>query len=206
MTSTFSSKDASDKPLPDYSAVNLDTKQKPDVLITPARKLSFPLTAEDVNDIRILEAKYDAEENCAGLAAPQIGIPKQIIVFAAPENQNLKKWRADFTQTMDKTIWINPSYESVGEDQHEDYEACFSVLEVAGPVKRYKKICYKAFTVTGESVEGFAEGYLARLIQHEIDHIRGTLFIDYVPSEKLLKIEEYRQKRRDSIAAGAKPE
>jgi peptide deformylase len=102
---------------------------------------------------------------------------------------------------MDKTIWINPSYESVGEDKQEDYEACFSVLEVAGPVKRYKKIRYKAFTMDGEPVEGLAEGYLARLIQHETDHINGTLYIDYVPREKLLKVEEYRQKRRDAMAA-----
>ncbi|MBX9804134.1 MAG: peptide deformylase [Alphaproteobacteria bacterium] len=200
MTTTFS-KGVSDKPLPDYCTVNLESEQKPPVLIKPSRKLTFPLTLEDLDDIRILEAKYDAEENCAGLAAPQIGIDKQIIVFAAPENPGLKKWRPDFTQTMDKTIWINPSYESVGEDKQEDYEACFSVLEVAGPVKRYKKIRYKAFTMDGEPVEGLAEGYLARLIQHETDHINGTLYIDYVPREKLLKVEEYRQKRRDAMAA-----
>ncbi len=188
-----------DKPLPEYTAVNLENNQKPKVLTTPAKKLTFPLSPEDINDIKILEAKFDAETNCAGLAAPQIGIAKQIIVFSAREDPNLKKWRADFTQTMDKTIWINPSYEGVGEDKNEDYEACFSVLAVAGAVKRYKKVHYKAYTMTGELVEGTAEGFLARIIQHEVDHVKGKLFIDYVPEDQLLKVEEYRQKRRKAI-------
>jgi peptide deformylase len=208
MATTFNSSSAngSQGPLPDYSAVNLQTDQKPNVLITPAKKLTFPLSNEDLRDIKILETKFDNEQNCAGLAAPQIGIAKQIIVFSAPEDPNLKKWRADFTQTMGKTIWINPSYEGIGEDKHEDYEACFSVLEMAGPVKRYKKVRYKALSVTGELIEGIAEGFLARIIQHEIDHINGKLFIDYVPEDQLLNIESYRQKRRAALQAQADKE
>lgn len=188
-------------PLPEYSACDLDKHHKPKVLITPSKQLTFPLTEEDLKDVRTLEAKFDMEQNCAGLAAPQIGIHKQIIVFAAPENQDLKKWRPDFTQSMDKTIWINPTYEGVGEDKNEDYEACFSVLEYAGPVKRFKKIRYKAYTITGELVEGSAEGFLARIIQHESDHVNGKLFIDYVPEDQLLKIAEYRQRRRAAMQA-----
>lgn len=190
-----------EKPLPDYTAVNLTTKQTPAVLTTSAKKLSFPLTPEDINDIRMLEAKYDGEKNCAGLAAPQIGIAKQVVVFAAPENPDLKKWRPDFTQSMDKTIWINPSYEGLGEDKHEDYEACFSVSEMAGLVKRYKKIRYQAYTMAGELVEGTAEGFLARLIQHETDHVNGKLFIDYVPENQLMKIDDYRKKRYEALKA-----
>ncbi len=188
-------------PLPDYVAVNLETKEEPAVLRLPAKELFFPLALEDVKDIAILEAKYDEEGNCSGLAAPQIGIPKRIIIFAAPEDPDIKKWRPDLTQTMDKTIWINPSYEGMGTDKHEDYEACFSVLDMAGPVNRYKKISYQAHTVTGEHIEGTAEGFLARVIQHEIDHINGKLFIDYVPEGQLMKIEAYRKKREEAINA-----
>lgn len=154
-----------------------------------------------MNDIRILEEKFDVEKNCAGLAAPQIGIAKQIIVFAASESPDLKKWRTDFTQYMDKTIWINPTYEGIGEEKNEDYEACFSVLEMAGPVKRYRKIRYRAYTMTGDLVEGTAEGFLARIIQHEADHVNGKLFIDYVPEDQLMKIEDYRKKRAAAIKA-----
>jgi peptide deformylase len=186
-------------PLPDYSVLSYEKNEKPQVLITPAKKLSFPLVPEDLNDVKILEGKFDNEKNCAGLAAPQIGIAKQIIVFAAPYNPDLAKWRQDFTQTMEKTIWINPTYVGVGEDKHEDYEACFSVLEMAGPVRRFKIIKYQAYTIDGDLVEGQAEGFLARIIQHEVDHVNGKLFVDYVPKDKLLKIEEYRQRRAQAI-------
>jgi peptide deformylase len=189
------------KSLPDYSVVDLSTNQKPTVLTTPAQRLSFPLTPEDISDVTVLEEKFDGEKNCAGLAAPQIGIPKQIIVFAAPENQDLKKWRSDFTQYMDKTIWINPSYEGVGDEKKEDYEACFSVLEMVGTVKRYNKVRYSAYTITGDLVEGTAEGFLARIIQHEADHVNGKLFIDYVPKDQLMKIDDYRKKRAEALAA-----
>lgn len=185
--------------LPTYQVINLKTQEKPAVLTTPAKKLSFPLTPEDRQDIRILEEKYDQEQNCAGLAAPQIGMAKQIIVFAAPDDPDLKKWRSDFTQTMEKTIWINPTYEGISADQSEDYEACFSVPGMAGPVKRYKTIRYQAYTVSGECVEGTADGYLARVIQHEVDHIRGKLFIDYVPENQLMDIADYRRKRAEKI-------
>lgn len=202
MTTTLSSCTHDHRqPLPNYSAINLTTKQSPAVLRTPAQKLTFPLTSEDMNDICTLETKFDQEINCAGLAAPQIGIAKQIIVFAAPEDPDIKRWRSDFTQSMEKTIWINPSYEGIGEDKHEDFEACFSVLEMAGPVKRYKKISYQAYTMRGELVKGMAEGFLARIMQHEIDHINGRLFIDYVPENQLMLIEEYRKKRRKALEA-----
>ena len=186
-------------PLPNYSTLSYEKNEKPQVLITPAKKLSFPLTPEDLNDIKILEAKFDHEKNCAGLAAPQIGIAKQIIVFAAPYNPDLAKWRQDFTQTMEKTIWVNPTYVGIGEDKHEDYEACFSVLEMAGPVRRFKNINYQAYTIAGDLVKGQAEGFLARIIQHEVDHVNGKLFVDYVPKDQLLNIEEYRQKRAQVI-------
>ncbi len=202
MTTTLSSCTLNDgKPLPGYSVVDLTANQKPVVLTTSAQKLSFPLTPEDINDIRILEAKFDQEKNCAGLAAPQIGIAKQIIVFAAPENEDMKKWRPDFTQFMDKTIWINPSYEGIGEEKREDYEACFSVLEMAGTVKRYNKVRYTAYTMTGDLVEGMAEGFLARIIQHEVDHVNGKLFIDYVPGDQLMKIDDFWKKRAEALKA-----
>jgi peptide deformylase len=184
-----------------YISLDPVTREIPAVLITVAKVLSFPLTEEDRRDIQILEQQYDSEDNCAGLAAPQIGISKQVIVFSAPEDPQLKKWRKDFTQTMEKTIWINPSYEALGEKMHEDYEGCFSTADLAGPVKRYCKIRYKAYTVEGVLVEGIAEGFLARIMQHEIDHVHGKLFIDYVPADQLLTVDEYRKKRAAAMTS-----
>jgi peptide deformylase len=51
---------------------------------------------------------------------------------------------------MPKTLWINPSYKPIGTEMHEDYEGCFSVKDVIGPVKRYKKINYRAFDQEGK--------------------------------------------------------
>lgn len=184
---------------PDYVTTDSKTKPRPQVLSVVAKKLSFPLTKEDQEDVNTLEKKFDAEQNCAGLAAPQIGISKQIIVFSALDIPELKKWRPDFTQTMEKTIWINPSYEAIGTDQQEDYEGCFSVINLAGNVKRYKKVRYKASNIHGESIEGVAEGFLARIIQHEVDHLNGKLFMDYLSEDQLMNIEEYRKKRDEAM-------
>lgn len=174
----------------------------PRVLKVPAKRLTFPLTEDDKHDIKILEQQFDNEDNCGGLAAPQIGIAKAIIIFGLEESEELKKWRPDFTQAMDKQIWINPSYEPAGDELSEDYEACFSVAKLTGPVLRYKKIKYKAYNIYGKLLKGTAEGFLARLIQHEIDHIDGKLFIDNVPEEKRMNIEDYRALRAKSMESG----
>ena len=186
--------------LPPYVNIDTKTRRGADVLHKPAQKLTFPLSMQDQLDIQILEQKFDSEQNCAGLAAPQLGIGKQIIVLSAPDNALLKKWRADFTQTMDKQIWINPSYEAIGLEKIEDYEGCFSGGELAGPVQRFRKIRYHAYDPQGKEIIGIAEGFLARIIQHEIDHIHGQLFTDLVPEEQILTISEYRRKRLAAMA------
>ncbi len=185
--------------LPAYVVLNIPKNIKPTVLRTPAQPLTFPLSVEDQEVIQILSAKFDAEENCAGLAAPQIGFGKQVIIFAAPEDPQLKKWRPDFDQTMPKTIWINPTYAPVGDERHTDYEACFSVDDLAGPVARFKTIRYSAYTPEGLRVEGVARGFLARIIQHEVDHIKGQCFVDHVSEKELLPLEEYRKKRQKAM-------
>jgi peptide deformylase len=185
--------------LPDYVTADLTMDYRPSVLKTPANTISFPLSAEDKRDVEILEAKFDNEVNCAGLAAPQIGIAKRITVFAAPENPEFKKWRPDFDQTMDKTIWINPSYEGVGNEKIEDVEGCFSISGMVGTVNRFKEIEYEAQLVNGDRVKGRATGFLARLMQHEIDHLNGKLCLDNVPAEKMFSIEVYREMRAKAM-------
>jgi peptide deformylase len=185
--------------LPAYVVLNDPQENRVDVLRQPAESLAFPLSEEDREIVQILTDKFDQEDNCAGLAAPQIGFAKQVIIFEVPDDPKLKKWRPDLTQTMSKTIWINPTYEPIGDEKHSDYEACFSIKDVAGPVDRFKAIRYSAYTPEGEPVEGRAEGFLARLLQHEIDHVRGRCFIDYVADGGLLPIEEYRKRRQKEM-------
>lgn len=185
--------------LPDYVVYDPENPPAPAVLTQPAQMLAFPLSAEDRADIDILTTKYDQEENCAGLAAPQIGIPKRIIVFAVEDDPQLKKWRPDLSDTMPKSVWINPSYEGIAaEGTHEDYEACFSVKDIAGNVERFNTIIYEAHTPEGERVTGKASGFLARLIQHETDHIDGILFSKRAKPGTLMPMDIYRQKRREA--------
>jgi peptide deformylase len=185
--------------LPSYVVLNNPQEKRTSVLRTPAQPLSFPLSEADQEVIRTLVSKFDHEERCAGLAAPQIGFGKQVIVFATPDDPHFKKWRPDLNDTMPKTIWINPTYEPVDEDKHSDYEGCFSIAEVTGPVARFKTIRYSAYTPEGVLVEGIARGFLARIIQHEIDHLRGRCFIDYVPENELLPIDEYWKRRQAAM-------
>lgn len=196
----------------------------------------FPLSEEDKQELEELSASYDRETRCAGLAAPQLGVSKRAIVFAAPPgDEELRKWRKDFTQGMEKTVWVNPVLTAVrtGEpitddseqsrlpplagvsytpaemqaailagDAVEDYEGCFSVEGYAGAVPRWKRIAYTAVLPTGEEVNGELEGYLARIVQHEVDHLDGVLFTDR--ATKLLPVEEYRAMRAAIAAADEK--
>lgn len=135
--------------LPPYVIDNDPSCENKSILRKKAKRFTFPLSEEDLRDIAILNTKYDGEENCAGLAAPQIGIGKAVIIFEVPDDPKLKKWRPDLVQFMPKSIWINPSYEAVDDEKSTDYEGCFSVKDTAAEVERYKKIKYVAYDLDG---------------------------------------------------------
>ena len=190
------------------SMTSLDQKKLPDyakhddpVLRKKSKKLSFPLSEEDMRDVKILEAKFDSETNCAGLSASQIGISKAIIIFAVPDDPMLKKFRKDLKDTMPKTIWINPTYKPVGKAVSYDWEGCFSVPDKAVKARRYNKIRYTAFTVEGKKVTGIATGFLARVIQHEIDHVNGILMLDRVdnPKTDVMSLDDYKRMKMEAM-------
>jgi peptide deformylase len=181
--------------LPEYVVFNDPSCPNPEVLKRPAESVTFPLDRETQEIISHLEAKFDQEENCAGLAAPQIGYGKRIIVLEVPDDEELKKYRPDLSDTLPKSIFINPSYKGLGEDKTIDWEACFSVGQVAAKVARFTEITYEAWTPEGKKISGKAKGFLARLLQHEIDHTDGKLFIDHVSEEELVTFEEMRKRR-----------
>ena len=123
------------------------------------------------------------------MAAPQLGFHKRVLILEAEADEEVKKHRPDFSDTLPKSIWVNPSYKPLTEDKTEDWEACFSVENLVGRVKRFTEISYDAWTPEGEKVEGTANGFLARLIQHEIDHLDGILFTDRVEGECITREE-----------------
>jgi peptide deformylase len=189
---------AMENPLPTYIILDDPHEKNVQVLRTPAKLLTFPLSAADKEDIQTLIAKYDQEESCVGLAAPQIGISKRFVFVNIPSDPKLKKWRPDLTDTMERTVLINPRYEPLEEEKDTAYEGCFSVKKVTGQVARYTSIRYSAWTPEGQEITGTVSGFLARVLQHEIDHLNGQCFVDHVVGE-LLPMEDYIKMRAEKM-------
>lgn len=190
--------------LPPYVCIDDPLCPNKNVLREPAQTIEFPLSSSVQQALADLEAKYDNEENIAGLAAPQIGYPYRIIIFAVPDDPKLKKFRTDLVQTMPKTIWLNPTYTPLSSEKRKDMEGCFSVEKYVGQVERYTHIAYSATTVDGKKISGEATGFLARVIQHEVDHLNGILCLDNVKEDEKINKEQYIAERRRIMELSAK--
>ena len=116
----------------------------------------------------MLETLY-AIPNGVGLAAPQVGVSKRLVVIDVNREDLDSK----------PLTLINPEIQTV-EGEVVDEEACLSIPDIAADVKRAERVVVSALNLDGErfSIEG--EGFLARVLQHEIDHLDGVLFIDRV--------------------------
>lgn len=182
--------------------VDIDDPIKSKVLTTPMAKVTFPLTEEDLRFIEALKSKV-RELGAAGLAATQVGVSKPITAFEVP--QVALKWREDVTHLVPLTVLINPSYEPIeSEGRALDWEGCCSGKNYYGKGWRYKAIRYKGQDVNGNEIVGEAKGFLARLLQHEIDHCHHKMCIHSYDADSpkgtqadLLPVrtEEMRQKK-----------
>lgn len=94
--------------------------------------------------------------------------------------------RANFDDKQDETfnVFINPEITKTEGELIEDYEGCLSVKDIYGRVPRYPKVKVKALDIHGKPIRITAEGFLARVFQHEIDHTKGKLFIDHIRRRK----------------------
>jgi len=122
----------------------------------------------------------------AGIAAPQIGMSQQVVMFGFEYNPRYPE-----AAPIPLTILINPQIEPLGETREEDWEGCLSVPGLRGLVPRYRHIHYKAFDLMGNLIERTVEGFHARVVQHECDHLQGTLYPQRIEqSDKFGFIEE----------------
>lgn len=137
--------------------------------------------AEIQQDLMDSQQHYDG----AGIAAPQLGIQKRIIYFGF---QNCKRYpnRAP----IETTLLINPSYEPLADEVDYAWEGCLSVPKMRGAVARYKAIRYTGCDMNGDQIEREVEGFHARLVQHEIDHLDGILYIDRLLDTQLFGFED----------------
>lgn len=113
-----------------------------------------------------------AAANGAGLAAPQIGVDLQVVIFGSDQPNP----RYPEAPVVPRTVLINPVITPLGDEEEEGWEGCLSVPGLRGVVPRWRRIRYQGFDVQGQSIDREAEGFHARVVQHECDHLWGKLY------------------------------
>ncbi len=107
----------------------------------------------------------------AGLAAPQIGESLRIVIFGVERNP-----RYPDAEEVPMTVLVNPTIEPLSDEMEEGIEGCLSVPGLRGAVARYRRIRYRGFDAAGRPIDRIAEGFHARVVQHEVDHLDGILY------------------------------
>ena len=112
-----------------------------------------------------------AAKNGAGLAAPQIGVSQRVVIFGVEHNP-----RYPDAEPVPFTVLVNPKIVLLTREVEEDWEGCLSVPGMRGVVPRYTKLRYSGYDEHGKPIEREAEGFHARVVQHECDHLDGILY------------------------------
>lgn len=125
------------------------------------------------------------EKGGIGIAAPQIGCNLRVIMFGFEKSERYPNEKA-----VPFTILINPIIEVLSDEMVDGWEGCLSVPGLRGLVPRYKKIQYSGYDDEGNSISQVAEGFHARVVQHECDHIDGILFPQRIKDMKFFGFED----------------
>ncbi len=110
-------------------------------------------------------------ENGAGLAAPQIGVPLRVIIFGIERNPRYPE-----AEPVPYTELLNPVLTPLGDEMEEGWEGCLSVPGLRGVVPRYARLAYAGIDPEGRRIEREVDGFHARVVQHECDHLDGILY------------------------------
>ena len=130
------------------------------------------------------------EEDGVGIAAPQIGYQLRIIIFGFEANP-----RYPDEKSIPFTVLINPEIEVLTDEMVDGWEGCLSVPGLRGLVPRYTRINYSGYDINGQRIERFAEGFHARVLQHEYDHLDGILYPMRIKDLRYFGFEEELYKR-----------
>jgi peptide deformylase len=134
----------------------------------PVRQFDTPELHQLVKDLQ----DTMTAANGAGLAAPQIGVDLQVVLFGS----GLPNPRYPTAPVVPRTVLINPVITPLGDEEEEDWEGCLSVPGMRGVVPRWRRIRYQGFDESGQTIDREAEGFHARVVQHECDHLWGKLY------------------------------
>lgn len=137
-------------------------------------KVAQPVTVFDTPAVHALIRDLKdtmAAAQGAGLAAPQIGVDLAVVIFGFGRSQ-----RYPDAPPVPETVLINPVIKPLSDDEESGWEGCLSVPGLRGVVPRFARIRYTGFDQHGEPIEREAEGFHARVVQHECDHLIGKLY------------------------------
>jgi peptide deformylase len=131
-----------------------------------------------------------------GLAAPQVGVSLQLAVLQDGPHQwghlSDQERSAREREDLPFTVLVNPTMQPVEDDDRISfYEGCLSVPGLAGVVARHRAVRVEALDQDGQPVERVFSGWAARIVQHEIDHLRGRLYLDHVETRSLSTLDNY---------------
>ena len=142
------------------------------VLLQPAAAFDPATVGDDAEVQRLIDDMIETLDDAGGvgLAAPQVYHGLRVILAMAPSHREPENDETPLT------ILINPELELIGEDRQLGWEGCLSIPGLRGAVPRAPKLRYHGFDRHGQPVEGDAEGFFARVLQHEVDHLDGVLY------------------------------
>jgi peptide deformylase len=170
------------------------------------RQLARPLRAEEIHSPELEQTIANMLETLrlapgVGLAAPQIGLDIQLAIIEDREQYHAS-WTGPQLQARQRVpvpfhVLINPQLESDGDATAEFYEGCLSVPGYAAEVPRHRLVRVRYLDQHGEPQQVSAEGWYARILQHEIDHLSGTLYIDRMKTRTFMTLQNYTSRWRD---------
>jgi peptide deformylase len=133
----------------------------------PVARFGTPELDALIGDLRDTMAHL----NGAGLAAPQIGVGLRVVIFGVKANPRYPQ-----AEEVPDTVLVNPVLEPLAADKEEDWEGCLSVPGMRGMVPRFRHLRYAGYDAQGRRFERVVEGFHARVVQHECDHLDGVLY------------------------------
>ncbi len=138
-------------------------------------RVAQPATAFDTDELHLLISDmFDTMRavNGAGLAAPQIGVDLQLVIFGT----DTVNPRYPDAPVVPRTVLLNPLITPLGPEEEDGWEGCLSVPGLRGLVPRLSRIRYSGFDQYGDAIERNVDGFHARVVQHECDHLIGKLY------------------------------
>ena len=142
------------------------------------RVVATPVTEvggiETQTEIKAMQAALASTQG-VGLAAPQIGITKQIVIVASRPSPRYPQ-----APLMEPTVMINPRFVALSEEKEKGWEGCLSIPGIRALVPRYTAIEVTYINIEGHAVQQQFDSFVARIVQHEYDHLEGKVYLDRV--------------------------